>query len=219
MTDGRGHGEGPRTRTAAEVFDAVGARYEEAFADVPGQLAALDWIIAELPRGARVLDVGSGTGRPAAHLLDRAGLEVTGIDVSPEMVRLARARVPAAHFEQVDVREHRAPEGGYDAVCSFFPLLVMDQPEIRDVLTRMAGWLVPGGLLALATVPGDIRGLEIDWMGHPVTVSSLSAEQHVTALEAAGLEVVGLDTAVFRPHGPDAVPEEHLYLRARRPGR
>ncbi|WOI60623.1 class I SAM-dependent methyltransferase [Streptomyces fradiae] len=207
----------PGGASAAEVFDAVGARYEEVFAGVPGQLAALDWLADRLPPGARVLDVGSGTGRPAAERLVRAGFDVTGIDVSAEMVRVARERVPGARFERADVRTFEPPAGGYDAVCAFFPLLVMDQPEVADSLTRMASWVAPGGVLALATVPGDIRGLEIVWMGHRVTVSSLSAEEHLRLLAGAGLEVVHHHTAVYRPHGPDAGPEEHLYVHARRP--
>ncbi|OEJ98381.1 class I SAM-dependent methyltransferase [Streptomyces thermolilacinus] len=204
-------------RSAAEVFDEVGARYEEVFADVPGQLAALDWLMGRIPPGARVLDVGSGTGRPTAERLARAGFDVTGIDVSAEMVRVARERVPGARFEVADVRTFEPPEGGYDAVCAFFPLLVMDQPEVAGSLTRMASWVAPGGALALATVPGDIRGLDIVWMGHRVTVSSLSSDEHLRLLAAAGLEVVHHHTAVYRPHGPDAGPEEHLYVHARRP--
>ncbi|MFV2119446.1 class I SAM-dependent methyltransferase [Streptomyces sp. Act-28] len=206
-----------RGRSAAEVFDEVGAGYEEVFADVPGQLAALDWLVGSLPAAARVLDVGSGTGRPTAERLVRAGFAVTGIDVSAEMVRIARERVPGARFEQADVRTFEAPEGGYDAVCAFFPLLVMDQPEVAGSLTRMASWVAPGGAFAMATVPGDIRGLDIVWMGHEVTVSSLSAEEHLRLLGEAGLEVVHHHTAVYRPRGHGAEPEEHLYVHARRP--
>ncbi|MFE7774899.1 class I SAM-dependent methyltransferase [Streptomyces sp. NPDC057445] len=206
-----------RGASAAEVFDEVGARYEEVFAGVPGQIAALDWLTGCLAPGARVLDVGSGTGRPTAEVLTRAGLAVTGIDVSAEMVRLARERVPAARFEQADVRTYRAPDGGYDAVCAFFPLLVMDQPEVAASLTRTASWVAPGGSFAMATVPGDIRSLDIVWMGHEVTVSSLATEDQLRVLEEAGLEVVHHHTALYRPHGQGAEPEQHLYVHARRP--
>ncbi|MFJ8589234.1 class I SAM-dependent methyltransferase [Streptomyces sp. NPDC093595] len=208
---------GPGGASAAEVFDAVGARYEEVFAGVPGQLAAVDWVARSLAPGARVLDVGSGTGRPTAEALVDAGFDVTGIDVSAEMVRLARERVPGARFEQVDVRDHHAPPGGYDAVCAFFPLLMMDQPEIVESLARMASWIAPGGVFAMATVPGDIRGVDIVWMGHEVTVSSLSPEDHLRILREAGLEVVHHHTDLFRPHGREAEPEPHFYLHARRP--
>ncbi|MFD9358061.1 class I SAM-dependent methyltransferase [Streptomyces sp. NPDC060031] len=203
--------------SAAEVFDALAERYEEAFGQVPAQREALDWLTARLPRGARVLDVGSGTGRPTAEALAAAGCAVTGIDVSREMVALARARVPRARFEQADVRTYTPAEDGFEAVCSFFPLLMMDQPEVAAALGRMASWVAPGGYFVMATVPGDIRNLDIEWMGHRVTVSSLSTEDHLTTLAAAGLEVLDHHTRVFHPQGGLADPEEHLFCFARRP--
>src|SRR5207248_1569998 len=45
-------------------------------------------------RGRRVLDVGSGTGRWAAALAERYSCKVWGIDTSPEMLEVARERVP-----------------------------------------------------------------------------------------------------------------------------
>ncbi|MEV7543330.1 class I SAM-dependent methyltransferase [Streptomyces sp. NPDC089915] len=205
-------------RTAAEVFDALAGRYEEAFGTIPAQRQALEWLMGRLPRGARVLDVGSGTGRPTAETLARAGCAVTGIDVSAEMVALARTRVPGARFEQADVRTYTPPgPEGFDAVCAFFPLLMMDQAEIAGSLERMASWTAPGGHLLVATVPGDIDALDIEFMGHPVTVSSLSAEQYLHRIRAAGLEVLHQETVPFRPAGGLADPEEHFFCYARRP--
>ncbi|MEU3408157.1 class I SAM-dependent methyltransferase [Streptomyces sp. NPDC006670] len=205
-------------KTAAEVFDALAGRYEEAFGTIPAQREALEWLTRRLPRGARVLDVGSGTGRPTAETLARAGYAVTGIDVSAEMVALARTRVPGARFEQADVRSYAPPgPGGFDAVCAFFPLLMMDRREIAASLERMASWTAPGGYLLVATVPGDIDALDIEFMGHPVTVSSLSAEEYRRRIEAAGLEVLHHETSLYHPSGGLADPEEHLFCHARRP--
>ncbi|MER6214252.1 class I SAM-dependent methyltransferase [Streptomyces sp. NPDC001674] len=204
--------------TAAEVFDELAERYEEAFGEIPAQREALEWLVGRLPHGARVLDVGSGTGRPTAETLARAGCAVTGIDVSAGMVALARTRVPGARFEQADVRTFEPPgSGGYDAVCAFFPLLMMDQPQIAASLERMASWTAPGGYLVVATVPGDFDALDIEFMGHRVTVSSLSAEEYARRIEAAGLELLHHETALFHPAGDLADPEEHLFCYARRP--
>ncbi|MFH7598286.1 methyltransferase domain-containing protein [Streptomyces racemochromogenes] len=205
-------------KTAAEVFDALAGRYEEAFGAIPAQREALEWLTGRLPRGARVLDVGSGTGRPTAETLARAGCAVTGIDVSAEMVALARTRVPGARFEQADVRTYTPPGGGgFDAVCAFFPLLMMDQAEVAASLERMASWTAPGGYLVVATVPGDFDALDIEFMGHRVTVSSLTAEEYVRRIEAAGLEVLRHETVLYHPAGGLAAPEEHLFCHARRP--
>lgn len=201
--------------SAAEVFDALAERYEEAFGRVPAQAQALDWLTGRLPKGARVLDVGSGTVATAERLA-AAGCEVTGIDVSAEMVALARERVPRARFEQADVRTYAPGGGGFDAVCAFFPLLMMEQREVAASLERMASWVAPGGYLVLATVPGDISGLAIEWMGHQVTVSSLSEQEYATRIETAGLELLYHRTSLFHPEGGLADPEEHLFCYARR---
>ncbi|MFJ9641702.1 class I SAM-dependent methyltransferase [Streptomyces sp. NPDC004244] len=211
-------GQPPGTVSAAELFDGLGVDYERAFGRLPAQLAAVDWLSARLAPGARVLDVGSGTGRPVADRLVRAGCDVTGIDVSGAMVGLARAQVPGARFEQSDVREFSAPEGSFDAVCAFFPLLMMSRAEASAALERMAGWLAPGGYLVSATVPADVDGIEIEWMGRRVEVSSFSAEEYLRRLrEDCGLEVLHHAVSVFEPEGELAAPEEHLFCYARRP--
>lgn len=202
---------------AATVFDALGARYEQAFEGLAGQRAALRWLTARLPRGARVLDVGSGTGRPVAEELVRAGCEVTGIDVSPAMVELARTQVPEARFELADVRTYEAPPYAFDAVCAFFPLLIMSRAEVESALDRMCGWLAPGGHLIMATVPGDYSDVDLTWMGHRVTVSSLTPDEYERRLEAQGLEILYTETSTFSPSGPHPTPERHFFCYAHRP--
>ncbi|MFG2873688.1 class I SAM-dependent methyltransferase [Streptomyces sp. NPDC048337] len=203
---------------AAELFDGMGVEYEHAFARLPEQHAALEWLTARLPEGARVLDIGSGTGRPVAETLVAAGYEVTGIDVSPVMVELARSQVPGARFDEVDVREFQAPSGSFDAVCAFFPLLLMGQEEVGAMLERIADWLAPGGYFVMATVPGDLRDEEVEWMGRMVVVSSYSTEEYLRRIRQLGLEVVHWSTSTFHPDSESAGPEDHLFCYARRPG-
>ncbi|MFI2738471.1 class I SAM-dependent methyltransferase [Streptomyces sp. NPDC018711] len=207
-----------RTVSAAELFDGLGIAYERAFVRLPAQLEAVEWLTARLGAGARVLDVGSGTGRPVADLLVRAGCEVTGIDVSGEMVALASAQVPGARFERCDVRAFDAPEGSFDAVCAFFPLMMMSRAEAAAALKRMAGWLAPGGFLVTATVPADVEDVEIVWMERTVRVSSFSVEEYLRLQrEDCGLDVLHHALSVFDPDDDRAAPEDHLFTYARRP--
>ncbi|MEV5973439.1 class I SAM-dependent methyltransferase [Streptomyces sp. NPDC051921] len=203
--------------SAAELFDGLGLDYEKAFGQLPEQRAAVDWLTARLAPGSRVLDVGSGTGRPVAELLVHAGHEVTGIDVSATMVELARQQVAGARFEQCDVRDFTPPEGGYAAVCAFFPLLMMTRAEASAALRRMSTWLAPGGYLVSATVPADVEDVEIVWMGRQARVSSFSAADYVRLLrEDCGLDILHESVSVFRPAEASAGPEEHLFCYARR---
>ncbi|UKD56229.1 class I SAM-dependent methyltransferase [Amycolatopsis sp. FU40] len=204
--------------TAAELFDAIGAGYEEAFGRPPVVDAAVRELLAVLPPSARVLDVGSGTGRPVAADLVAAGHRVTGIDVSAEMVRIAREQVPGAEFVQADVREWESEPESWDAVCAFFPFLQLARAETERALGRIAGWLVPGGRFALITVPSDVEDVPVDFLGHSIRVTSFPADALVERVRAAGLEVTGTRAETFAPDKPGAEPEEHLLISARKPG-
>ncbi|MDQ7803703.1 class I SAM-dependent methyltransferase [Amycolatopsis sp. A133] len=147
-----------RPETAAEVFDALGTDYEHAFRTATAQRAALTDLLAALPPEAKVLDLGAGTGRPTAELLVAAGHDVTGYDVAPKMVEIARSQVPAARFELGDMRELSFADGTWDAITAFFSMLQLPRPEQETMIGRLAAWLKPGGLLVFATVPADVDG-------------------------------------------------------------
>src|SRR5262249_47303125 len=65
--------------------------WQEAFAD-------------ELRSGNAVLDLGCGGGAPVARFLVTRGLHVTGVDTSPDMVALARDRLPGQEWIVADMR-------------------------------------------------------------------------------------------------------------------
>ncbi|WP_299531646.1 bifunctional 2-polyprenyl-6-hydroxyphenol methylase/3-demethylubiquinol 3-O-methyltransferase UbiG [uncultured Streptomyces sp.] len=202
--------------SAAEVFDALGAAYETAFADSAAHRASLDGLLAELEPGSRVLDVGSGTGRPTAQTLAAAGHRVLGLDVSPVMVELAARQVPGAEFRRADVRELPLPQEEFDAVCVYFSLLQMSRDEQRDLLARLHGALRPGGRLVVATVPLDVEGVTGLFMGQEVRVTSFGADAFEALVTGAGFTVLARESVLFTPSHPAATPEPHLFLRARR---
>lgn len=208
--------ENERRAPAAELFDALGAAYEDAFAGSEPHRASLRWLLERLAPGSRVLDVGSGTGRPTARTLADAGHRVLGVDVSPVMTELAARQVPEAEFLLADIRELPLEEASFDAVCAYFPLLQMDRAEQAAVVAKLARAVRPGGPAVLATVPLDVEDAEGVFLGQPVRVTSFSAGAFSDLVTGAGLTVLAEDHAVFTPARPDAVPEPHLFLRARR---
>jgi SAM-dependent methyltransferase len=203
---------------ATELFDQLGKDYETAFAGFAAQREELEWLLSELPERARVLDVGSGTGRPAAELLTAAGHDVTGVDVSPRMVEIARAQVPGARFEVADHRTLTYPAGTWDAVIAFYPLLQLTRAEIDAALAKFADWLKPGGVFLMATVPADIEGIEVEFLGKTAAgISSYPAEVFRSRLTDLGLEVVRERVVEFQPSHMEAEPEQDLFMVARKP--
>ncbi|MFJ1735313.1 class I SAM-dependent methyltransferase [Streptomyces sp. NPDC088254] len=204
-------------RRAAAVFDALGSAYEKAFAHSAPHRRSLDWLLGRLTPGSRVLDVGSGTGRPTAATLAAAGHDVLGVDVSPVMVDLAARQVPEAAFRCADVRELPLKEGSFDAVCVYFSLLQLDRAEQAALIGRLARAVRHGGSLVLATVPLDVEGVDAVFMGQPVRVTSFAGPDLVETVTRAGLTVLAEENALFTPDHPEAVPEPHVFLHCARP--
>ena len=122
--------------------------------DYPAESDALHAIIQESSPGARtLLDVACGTG---AHLqILRRWYEVEGVDLSPEMLEVARARLGDVPLHVADMRTLDLP-GKFDAVtCLFSAIGYLTEPaEMRSTIQRFANHLAPGGVLI---VDGWIR--------------------------------------------------------------
>lgn len=197
------------------VFDNIGQAYEVAYQGMPEQRAALGWLTERLDGRARVLDLGCGTGEPSVRTIAKAGHEVVGVDVSAAMLRLAAARVPDAELHHLDIRDFRAEPASFDAVISFFCLLMIPPADVAEMFTRVATWLRPGGhfLLSMVSVPADYETWE--FMGQPVRVTGYPPQTLVEMLESRGLQVVFSELTEFQPK-LDVPPEPQHYVYARR---
>jgi len=91
--------------------------------------------------GERILDLGCGTGHLTGKIAE-GGIEVIGVDRSPEMIAQAREKYPALRFELMDARE-LAVDGRFDAVFSNATLHWIKEPE--RVIAGIAKLLKPGG--------------------------------------------------------------------------
>lgn len=194
--------------TSEELFDSIGPGYETAFANLQPQLDAIDWILQQLQdrKPAKVLDVGCGTGRPVCSALADAGHDVLGVDSSGVMLADARAKVPNATFQQVDVFDLDFPPGGsFDAVTSFFSMIVgTSQAAIKNQITKMYDWVKPGGVFVFGAVPISVDQQRVHFLGRSVIASSLSAEEFLECITQAGFEVVHHSVSSFKPKAVEA---------------
>ncbi len=125
------------------------ALYEARFPD-PDRLAArwTEYCLRRHRAGARVLDIGCGTGRDAAHL-HAVGRRVTGADLSEAMLAHARAHHPGPAYVHADLRGFDLGRGEFDAVvCLDSSLLYCHtNAQLDAFLSSCRQALSPGGLL------------------------------------------------------------------------
>jgi SAM-dependent methyltransferase len=119
---------------------------------------------AGLTPGMRVLDLGSGAGDVAllaAELVGPTG-RVVGVDRNPEVLAVAQARAETADLATVtfvagDLRTFE-PAEPVDAIVG--RLVLMYLPEPAAVLRRLAGWLRPGGAIAIQEYNFGVASLQ-----------------------------------------------------------
>ena len=148
----------------------------------------LEALLLRLPAGGGVLDLGCGSGEPLAGFFIRKGFSVTGVDGSPRMVELCRARFPGMTWLAADMRG-LALGRRFDAVLawdSFFHLSKADQRAMFPVFAAHCG---AAGLLLFTSGPaeGETSGV---MQGAEFSYSSLSPEEYRRLLREHGFRVL-----------------------------
>ena len=100
-------------------------------------------------RGTRVLDVGCGTGSLAVVLAEQYACKVWGVDVSPEMLDVARAKVPEGVGLKLGSAEALPfKDGWFERAVATLAVHLWDRPRAFAEIQRV---LAPGGRFALAS--------------------------------------------------------------------
>ncbi|GGZ30350.1 methyltransferase [Streptomyces inusitatus] len=137
-----------------DAYDAVAPVYADRFTDSlrdePLDRALLG-AFAELSRASgsgRVADLGCGPGYVTAYL-DGLGLEVSGVDASPEMIGLARRAYPGLRFDVGSMAALDFADGELGGVLSRWSIIHTPPRELPAVLSEFHRVLAPGGCLLL----------------------------------------------------------------------
>ena len=129
---------------SARVYDAL-CRHT----DYAGASATLCASVDRLaPSGSTLLDAGCGTGRHLSHLRERFAVE--GLDVSPEMLEVARARCPGIPLHQGSLVDFSLGRR-FDVVTCLFGSLAYagDEASLRRAVKCLVNHLQAGGLLVV----------------------------------------------------------------------
>jgi 2-polyprenyl-3-methyl-5-hydroxy-6-metoxy-1,4-benzoquinol methylase len=107
---------------------------------------------------AQILEIGCGTGAFSRRLSPRAR-HVTAIDLSSEMIRVARSRSSTfsnIEFEIDDIVTRKLPESQFDCISS---IATLHHVPTRDVLVKMKQALKPGGSLIVLDLSEPERNI------------------------------------------------------------
>ncbi|HKS42357.1 MAG TPA: class I SAM-dependent methyltransferase [Blastocatellia bacterium] len=165
----------------------------------------------------RACDLGCGPGHIARYLRER-GVDVCGIDLSPEMVEQARLLNPGTRFEQGNMLSLDVADEALGGIAAFYSIIHIPRAEVVAALSEMKRVLRPEGLLLLSFHIGDeVLHVEDLW-GEKVSLDFIffRPDEMKGYLKSAGFRV---EETIERPPYETVEYQSHrAYIFARKPG-
>lgn len=161
-----------------------------------------------------LLDAGCGPGGESKLMVDH-GFKVVGIDITPEMIEIAKKKVPEANFKRMDMRTLDFGAEAFDGIWSARALIHIPKAEQVQTLVEWKRVLKPGGVLALCVLAGKGEGIEPEYYDpsgeRSCFFSYFSKEDLRKLVESVGLSVIEEDEALREEE-----EEPHLFIFARK---
>jgi SAM-dependent methyltransferase len=133
------------------AYDARAA-WRDGLSQEPWKLAERQAFLERLAPGARLLEIGAGTGQDSAYFQEE-GFAVVAADLSAVMVEHCRAKGIEAHV--MDFLHLDFPVGSFDAVFAMNCLLHVPNHDLPAVLAAIGAVLRPGGLFFVGVHGGN----------------------------------------------------------------
>ncbi len=197
-------------KSGYEEFNAKTVSYGRRFTDAIEMIEASPE--ATIRGGARLVDVGCGTGNGLLIFHERFGVSGVGVDVSEGMLDIARAKVDGrslpVEVHQIDGESLPFEENTFDAGISFEVL--EHTPNPARLLRELARVVKPGGTVVVST-PNTLWE-PVHWFAAKTGLHhsegphrDVSRREILEGLRAAGLRILDERTTVLVPAGPPAL--------------
>src|SRR6267142_5463372 len=200
-------------------YDRVAEHYATEYFDElkrkPFDCELLDTFAESVRDDGLVCELGCGPGQVARHLKDR-GVDVCGLDLSAEMVRVARHLNPDISFEEGDMLALDQAEDSLAAIVLFYSIIHIEREDVTRALAGMCRALRPGGRILLAFHGGEGELHRDEWYGQPVSIDFrlFQGDEMAGYLEAAGFDDIKV---LHREPYAFEYPTQRFYVLARQP--
>lgn len=199
------------------TYDAVAGEYARVFYDEldrkPFDRDLLDRYADAVRGKGLVADIGCGPAQIARYLHHR-GVEVCGIDLSPEMVRVAR-RLNPFPVEEGDMLALGHPDGHFAGIACFYAIIHLARGQVSAALREFHRVLKPGGKLLLSFHGGEGDVYNEEFLGEavPVQATLFTPDEIAGRLAEAGFAV---ESVQDRPPYEFEYQSQRVYILATR---
>lgn len=146
-----------RDQLTLAAFDKLASAYQDKFMalDLYNDTYDMFCSLMQKPK-ARIFEIGCGPGNITRYILSkRPDFEVEAIDISPNMIELAKKNNPGAQFKTMDCRQIHTFTDRFDAILCGFCMPYLSKEECIRLIENCALLLNSGGILYFSTIEDD----------------------------------------------------------------
>ena len=162
------------------------------------------------PPNYPVCDLGCGPGHIANYLKSLTA-DVFGIDLSPEMIQIAKRRYPSIDYRVGDMLELDLPLNSLGGIVAFYSIIHLQRHQLEGAFSGMLRVLVPGGSVLASFHRGTGEHHQDGSLGKPVEFDCtlFEPDEVAHAMNRAGLSVKEIAT---RPPYDFEYPSTRVYV-------
>jgi len=201
-----------------KTWNKVAGMYRDKFMDLDLYNDTYDRFCDEIKiTGPKVLEIGCGPGNITKYILARRpDIQLEGIDVAPDMIKLAQENNPDAVFHVMDCRDLDLLTGKYDAILCGFCMPYLSKQDCGKLVRDSAVLMNSGSILYFSVIEGDYdqSGFETGSSGDKCFVYYHSEEYLVQQLKENEFELVCLERKEYPK--TNEIISTHLIFIARK---
>lgn len=141
-----------------ESYNIVASEYAKRFFNEldskPFDRNLLIWFSTLIPKNQRVCEMGCGPGEIAAFLLEQ-GVNISGLDISENMIETAKKLNPKIDFYQGDMLDLNFSDESFSGIVAFYAIVHFGHKEIEAAFREFKRILLPGGYVLFSFHVGN----------------------------------------------------------------
>jgi len=146
-----------KNQIAVDIFNKYAQQYSERFMDVSLYHKTFDSFLSRLPlKKAELLEVACGPGNITKYLLSQnSELKITGTDLAPQMIEIAKQHNPTASFKLLDAREIKSLGKKFHGILCGFCFPYFSKEEALKFIHDASSVLLDNGVIYISTMEDD----------------------------------------------------------------
>ncbi|MEM8908636.1 MAG: class I SAM-dependent methyltransferase [Bacteroidota bacterium] len=183
-------------------YDRIAQKYDAHLTGSEYGLNFLQRAINYCTLTRRALDLGCGSGGRMIDELETHGFKIWGVDISAQMLALARAKHPTIEFQQANIVDWQSTQS-YDLIVAWDSLFHLPLRAQAPVLRKICSWLAPQGIL-MYTFGADQGAHKSSWHNEPFAYSAIGITENLRIISECHCECKHLEL--------DQYPEKHVTI-------